>query len=44
MTCQWILFAPIIIPISIVTGAYEGLKKVFHQAAADIFQGEEVTS
>lgn len=44
MTCQWIVFAPIIIPISIITGAYEGLKKVFHQAAVDIFQTEEATS
>lgn len=44
MTCQWIVFAPIIIPISIITGAYGGLKKAFHQAADDIFQTEEVSS
>ncbi|WP_367916411.1 hypothetical protein [Leadbetterella sp. DM7] len=44
MTCQWIVFAPIIIPISIITGAYEGLKKVIHQASVDIFQTEEMTS
>ena len=44
MICQWIVFAPIIIPISLITGAYEGLKKVVHQAAVDIFQAEEISS
>lgn len=44
MIVQWIVFAPIIIPISIVTGAFEGLKKILYQAAADIFQTEEISS
>jgi hypothetical protein len=44
MICQWIVFAPIILPISIITGAYEGIKKVIQQAAVDIFQTEEITS
>lgn len=44
MFSQWIIFAPIIIPISILTGAFEGLKKSLQQAASDIFNTEEVSS
>lgn len=44
MVVQWIVFAPIIIPISIVTGAFEGLKKILYQAASDVFQTEEISS
>ena len=39
---QWIIFAPIIIPISILTGALEGLMKVVDQAVIDISQTEDV--
>ena len=38
---QWVIFAPIIIPISLLTGAFEGLKKVADQAMVDIFQTED---
>ena len=44
MVVQWIVFAPIIIPISIVTGAFEGLKRILYQAASDVFQTEEISS
>lgn len=41
MFSQWLVFAPIIIPISIITGAFEGLKKTFNQATSDILCNEE---
>ncbi len=44
MIAQWVVFAPIIIPISVITGAFEGLKKILEQANADIFQQEEISS
>lgn len=44
MVSQWIIFAPIIIPISLITGAFEGLRRTLNQAADDIFQLDEVSS
>ena len=44
MVFQWCVFAPIILPICLITGAYQGLKKTLNQAAIDIFQTEGVSS
>lgn len=35
---QWIIFSPILIPISLVSGAFYGLNKAFKQASSDIKQ------
>lgn len=42
MVVQWVIFMPLILPLSIVAGIYEGIKRTVHQAQADIFQKEEV--
>jgi hypothetical protein len=44
MTVQWIIFMPLLLPLGIVTGAFEGIKKTFDQAASDIFENQEITS
>lgn len=44
MAVQWVIFSPIILPISLITGAYNGLKATFNQATMDIFHSEEVSS
>lgn len=44
MVVQWVIFSPIIIPISLITGAYNGLKATFSQAISDIFHSEEISS
>lgn len=38
---QWIMFVPITVPLAILVGMYEGIKKVFLQAKEDILQKEE---
>lgn len=44
MTVQWLIFMPLLLPLGIVTGAFEGIKKTFDQAASDIFENQEITS
>jgi hypothetical protein len=38
MLIQWIVFVPIILPISIIIGAYEGILKVFERASSDVYE------
>lgn len=38
MVMQWLVFLPLLLPISMLTGAMEGIKKVFEQANEDIFE------
>ncbi len=38
MVIQWAIFLPMLLPVSILTGAMEGIKKVFEQANEDIFR------
>ena len=40
-TIQWIIFLPLILPLGIITGAFEGIKKTFEQASLDIFEKRE---
>ena len=40
MFMQWIIFMPLLLPLAIVSGAFEGVKKIFDQASADIIEGE----
>ncbi len=40
MIVQWLIFMPLILPLGIITGAFEGVKKIFYQAADDIFDKE----
>lgn len=44
MTVQWLIFMPLILPLGIITGAFEGVKKIFEQASSDILEKQEVTS
>lgn len=44
MIIQWIVFLPLLLPISMLTGAMEGIKKVFEQANADIFEEKTIES
>ena len=44
MTVQWIIFMPLILPLGIITGAFEGVKKTFDQASSDILEKEEIIS
>lgn len=34
---------PLLLPLAIVSGAFEGMKKVFEQASADIIETEAVS-
>lgn len=43
MFMQWIIFIPLLLPLAIVSGAFEGVKRVFDQASADIVEGEVVS-
>jgi hypothetical protein len=36
MIVQWLIFMPLILPLGIITGAFEGIKKTFDQAVADV--------
>lgn len=38
MTIQWIIFMPLILPLGIIAGVFEGIKKTFEQASSDIFE------
>jgi hypothetical protein len=40
MIFQWIIFLPLILPLGIISGAIEGIKKTFDQAITDIAEGE----
>lgn len=42
MIVQWLVFMPLILPLGIITGAFEGIKKTFDRAAADIMERNEV--
>lgn len=43
MIVQWLIFMPLILPLGIITGAFEGIKKTFDQAASDILNRDEAT-
>lgn len=38
MVVQWLIFLPLILPLGIITGAFEGIKKTFEQASTDILE------
>jgi hypothetical protein len=40
MVVQWLIFMPLLLPMSAIAGAVEGIKKFFDQANADIFNAE----
>jgi hypothetical protein len=42
MVVQWIIFIPLILPLGIVAGAIEGVKRIFDQVAADIYEQREI--
>lgn len=44
MVVQWLVFLPLLLPISMLTGAMEGIKKVFEQANQDIFEEKVMES
>lgn len=45
MVVQWLIFLPLILPLGIVAGAIEGVKRIFEQVSADIYEprGELLT-
>jgi hypothetical protein len=43
MFVQWIIFIPLLLPLAIVSGAFEGVKRVFEQASSDIVETEAVS-
>ncbi len=43
MFMQWIVFMPLLLPLAIVSGAFEGVKRVFEQASSDIVETEVVS-
>jgi hypothetical protein len=43
MVVQWLIFLPLILPLGIITGAFEGVKKTFEQASADILEQPQET-
>jgi len=40
MLIQWILFLPLTLPVAILAGAWDGIKKSFAQAISDILEKE----
>jgi hypothetical protein len=42
MLIQWVIFIPLLLPLAIVSGAFDGMKKVFEQASADIIESEPI--
>jgi hypothetical protein len=42
MLIQWLVFSPVILPISVILGAIEGIKMAFTRAESDIFEESEV--
>jgi hypothetical protein len=45
MVVQWLIFLPLILPLGIVAGAIEGVKRIFEQVSSDIYEprGEFLT-
>lgn len=43
MFMQWVIFMPLLLPIAVVSGAFEGMKKVFERASADIIENDSIT-
>jgi hypothetical protein len=42
MMLQWLVFMPLLLPMGIIAGAMEGIKKTFNLASSDIFAEKEV--
>lgn len=42
MVVQWLLFMPLLLPMGMIAGAIDGVKKTLDRANADIFD-EEMT-
>jgi hypothetical protein len=42
MLIQWLVFSPIILPISVILGAIEGIKMAYTRAESDILDGTEM--
>ncbi|MFT4735394.1 MAG: hypothetical protein ACI9DJ_000268 [Algoriphagus sp.] len=38
MVVRWLIFMPLLLPMGIVAGAFEGIKRTFNQANVDIFE------
>ncbi len=38
MLIQWLVFSPIILPISVILGAIEGIKMAYTRAESDILE------
>ncbi len=43
MFMQWLIFLPLILPLALVSGAIEGVKRVFEQASSDIIDTEMIS-
>ena len=43
MFLQWIVFMPLLLPLAIVSGAFDGIKRVFEQATSDIIEIEIIS-
>ncbi|HEY1055635.1 MULTISPECIES: hypothetical protein [Emticicia] len=43
MFLQWIVFMPLLLPLAIVSGAFDGIKRVFEQATSDIIEKEIIS-
>ena len=41
MMVQWLVFFPLILPLGIMMGAIDGMKKVIEQAKEDIIEVEK---
>jgi hypothetical protein len=44
MLIQWIVFLPLLLPLSIVSGALDGMRKVLVQAKSDVFEQQEISA
>jgi len=43
MFIQWMVFMPLLLPLAIVSGAFDGVKKVLEQASSDIIEKEVIS-
>ncbi|WP_337042594.1 hypothetical protein [Emticicia sp. 17c] len=43
MFLQWIVFMPLLLPLAVVSGAFDGIKRVFEQATSDIIEKEIIS-
>jgi len=43
MFLQWVIFMPLLLPLAIVSGAFDGVKRVFEQATSDIIEKEVIS-